>query len=104
MIYELLASIQKVGKDWRAEAERRRQVAKADPAADALDYCAGELEAHCALLRAECVTVTVEQYAAAHQVSVQTVRNWIHSGELPAEKTTRGYRVAPTAVRMAKAS
>ncbi|HTG26087.1 MAG TPA: helix-turn-helix domain-containing protein [Reyranella sp.] len=104
MIYELLASVQSVSRDWRAEAERRRKVAKSDPVADALDWCAGELDTRCAMLKAECATVSVEQYAAAHGIAEQTVRNWIHQGQLPAERAGRGYRIAPNAVRLEKAS
>jgi excisionase family DNA binding protein len=104
MLYELLDSVQTVSRGWRSEAERRRKVAKADPVAEALDFCAGELESHCTLLRAEYATVSVEQYANANNASVQTIRNWIHDGTLPAERTARGYRIAPNAVRMKQAS
>jgi DNA-binding transcriptional MerR regulator len=41
----------------------------------------------------------VDDYAHQKLVTPQTVRNWIRRGQLPAERTAKGYRIARDAQR-----
>jgi excisionase family DNA binding protein len=99
ILLDLLASFETLAKSWRNEAAKRRKVWPEDPTTSAFDYTAGELEQHARELRDGFRTLTVEQYAALHGKSPQTIRNWIHRGELEAEQHGRGYRLSPTARR-----
>lgn len=85
------AILDRLAKKWKAEAGRRKKISAVDPVADAIDYCAAELEV--ALKDAELADafLTVEQYAARVQKSKQTVRGWCRKGKVPAERTPTGY-------------
>jgi hypothetical protein len=67
-----------------------------DPIADTLVHCAEELAEQIRLLETESEWLTPEEYGAQlkPKVSGQTVRNWIHRGELKAEHGTNGYMIA----------
>jgi len=92
----LIGAVRGLANGWRDEAERRRRISRADPVAEALDYCAGELDSELTELESSTATVTVsvEEYAAATGVTPQTVRNWIRSGKLRAMRSAKGYRIA----------
>lgn len=95
-------AVQGVARDWRKEAERRRSISKADPVADTLEYCAGEVVARVRSVGDADNLLTVEQYAAQPDVGVtaQTVRKWIRLGQLAAIETPKGYRVRKDAKRV----
>lgn len=82
---------------YRAEAAQRRKLSKHDPAADALEYAANDLELRIRVLTDPTAERTPEEYAAEKGVSAQTVRNWINAGRLPARKVGRSFRIASSA-------
>lgn len=97
---DLLATdVRDLAFEWRMKAAERRKVSKVDQAADALDFCAGELEQRVQAIESEPTRLTVEQYAKLAHVDVtpQTVRSWIRAGRLPAIETAKGYRISPDA-------
>lgn len=106
MLDTVFASLKSQATAWSTEAERRRQRSHTDPVADTLVNCAAELTEQVRLLETESEWLTPEQYGAQHFpiVSGQTVRNWIHRGELKAEDTPRGYRIARREARRRKRS
>ena len=79
--------VERAANAYRQEAEQRRKLSPHDPAADALDYVARDLTERVRTLADPTATRTVEQFAAEKGVSAQTVRNWIHAGELDAMPT-----------------
>lgn len=90
------AEITRVTQEWTDEAQRRRAISKIDPVADALEHCATDLAQRIENARiADGEWVTVEGYAALPDVDVtpQTVRAWIRSGQLAARPTTKGYLI-----------
>ncbi len=93
------AAARDVAEGWRREADQRRRLSRHDPVADALDYCAAELLDQLRMVDGPAAVRTVEQYAADHGVTPQTVRNWIGRGELEAYRTPHGWRVPRTARR-----
>jgi hypothetical protein len=88
---------EKAADEWATEAKRRRTISKADPIADTLDYCAGDLKKRLenVVVVSDDDRISVEEYAALPNVdrSPQTVRAWIRRGLLPAKSTPRGYRI-----------
>lgn len=84
-------------KDYRREADERRRRWSADPAADLLASVADDLDERAQLLTAAIDTLSPAEYAAqlpaTQRVSEQTVRNWIHRGELDAIEGPHGYRI-----------
>lgn len=96
----IAGTIESVARDWRAEAERRRGISATDPVADTLAYCAGEL-----VNRVHALTFvvkdgqTVDAFAAKHDVTAQTVRQWCRRALVPAQLTSRGWIIAATAER-----
>lgn len=101
MLDTIFAAIKAEAKAWQEEAAQRRTLTSVDAAADALDSCAEKLLKEVHILETESEWLTPEQYGAQHipHVSGQTVRNWIRRGELSAEDTPRGYRIARRAQR-----
>jgi len=91
MIDEAFAQLRGVANGWAQEAARRREISGVDPVADTLTHCASELEELVRELDADLAMISVEDYARAHHVTPQTVRNWIRDGELPAVQTERGH-------------
>jgi len=84
------ASVRGVIAAWRQEVQQRHRVTKVDPAADAMELCASELESELARVEAASKLLTVEQYARATNVSPSSVRRWCLRGELAAERTPAG--------------
>lgn len=99
----VIATIERTAKSWRTEAEERRRISKADPIADTLDYCAGELSERVRAIKTETQFETVEQRAKREHVTPQTVRIWIRKGQLAAEDGPKGYRIPVTAKRLLRA-
>jgi DNA-binding transcriptional regulator YiaG len=89
-----------LAREWREKAEQRRLVSRIDPAADALEFCAGEAIARLRSVEITKQQLTVEQFARLAHINVtpQTVRNWIRSGRLAAVDTIKGYRIAADAI------
>lgn len=106
MLDAVFAAIQTVADGWSKEVTTRRRLTTTDPVADTLEYAAGELAAEVARLREDCRTLTPEQYAElkAGGVTAQTVRNWIHEGELEAYRGPKGWLIPAQAERRKKAS
>lgn len=88
---------------WRTLVRERRQLTSVDPAADALELAAKELEN--ALQEAtEQRMVLVSEYARIRGVGPGTVRKWCLRGEIPgATQDEAGkWRIPSTAIRTAK--
>lgn len=96
-LYRQRAIADSLAREWREEAERRRVISKADPVPDVLEYCAGELATR-ARAAAAIVSVSVEEYATAHRVTAQTVRNWCRAGRLNARETPKGWAIPKDAI------
>lgn len=80
-------------ESYRDEAKKRREISKTDPVADTLEYIAADIAERLKEAEAASETLTVEQYARAEGVSVQTVRAWIRTHQLTATQTGKGYRI-----------
>lgn len=90
----ILSAIAIVPRTWREEVERRRAISKADPVADTLEYCAGEVEQQLRTIERAAPSMTVDQYARAHNVTAQTVRGWCRSEQIPgARQTPKGWLI-----------
>ena len=92
----VVSKVETTSRTWREEAEKRRGISKADPVADTLEYCAGELATVLKIV-AETEYLTVEQFARATGVTAQTVRTWVRENRLAAQTTVKGYRIAKDA-------
>jgi excisionase family DNA binding protein len=95
-----IAAARDMAAVWRREAESRRRVSRQDPVADALEYCAAELIEHLRVVDGLNAVRTVDQFAADHGITPQTVRGWIRRGELQATRTAHGWRIPRSAQRM----
>lgn len=96
-----LSAIAGVSRTWREEVERRRAISKADPIADTLEWCAGEVEQQLRTIERAAPTMTVEQYASAHHVTAQTVRGWCRDELLAgARMTPKGWTIPADARRV----
>lgn len=84
---------------WRQEAAQRRGRTKVDPAADALDSCAAELDATLAAIERDTKPLTVAQYAKQVGAYPGSVRKWIVRGQLTAEKNAAGDWLIPRGAR-----
>jgi hypothetical protein len=106
MLDTVFASIRSQCKAWEKEAAHRRAISSSDPVADTLIWCASELEEAIRLLENDSEWLTPEEYGAQYkpEISGQTVRNWIHRGELKAEHTAKGYRIARRTQRVRRAA
>ena len=102
MTDDVVSAVEGVTSTWRKEAEKRRHISKADPVADTLEYCAGEISSRVKAVQFSDRGLTVEQYAKLPHVSVtaQTIRHWIRTRQLLAIETPKGYRIAADAKRM----
>jgi hypothetical protein len=99
----IAAVVKSTATGWRKEAERRRAISGADPVADTLEYCAGEIAARLADVRDD-EYETVEQRAKREGVTPQTVRIWIRANQLAAEGTAKGYRIRRDARRVRRSA
>lgn len=91
--------MERAAESYANEAERRRALSRHDPVADTLDWVAADLRVRAKTLGDPTARWTVEQYAAEHGVSPQTVRNWIHAGELDYLEERGRFLIPSTAVR-----
>ena len=58
-----------------------------DPAAEALEYAASELEQDLTMLEHGTAYLTTTEYAVLHGIrSSQTVRNWCRRGQMPGRR------------------
>ena len=90
---------------WTKETERRREISRLDPVADTLEHCANEMGELLNSLENSSEWLTPEEYALTvkpRPVSAQTVRNWIHRGELKASDSARGFIIHRSARRVRK--
>lgn len=101
----VVSAVVGVTRTWADEAKKRRAISKTDPVADTLEYCAGELESRLRAVQDD-NRLSVEQYAKLPHVDVtpQTVRGWIRTGQLQALDTPKGYRIAPDAKRLRRSA
>lgn len=97
----VLSAVEGVTRTWIQEADKRRRISRADPVADTLEYCAGEIASRLRAVHSD-NRLSVEQYAKLSHISVtpQTIRTWIRTGQLQAIETPKGYRIAPDAKRL----
>lgn len=95
-----VAAVEGVTKGWKEEAEKRRRISRADPIADTLEYCAGELAARIKSAQSAETRLTVAQYASRAKVTPQTVCNWIRKGQLPAIDGPKGYLISADSKRV----
>jgi len=84
---------------WRTKADGRRELDPNDVPANTLVHCAGELDEEVVGLRELTDLLSVEQWASHHDVTPQTVRNWIKAGKLEVFETARGVRIPRKARR-----
>jgi hypothetical protein len=103
---DVVSAVEGVTRTWKLEAEKRRHISKADPVADTLEYCAGEIASRVKAVQFSDRGLTVEQYAKLPHVGVtaQTVRHWIRTRQLLAIETPKGYRIAADAKRMRRSA
>lgn len=80
---------------WTEEADRRLQVAASDPVAQAIAYCASELEDRLRDLESRTQLLSVAAYADLHSLTAPTVRRWCDRGEIEAEKRADGDWLIP---------
>jgi MerR family regulatory protein len=90
-----IAAVRAVVNGWKEEAERRRRISKVDPAADVLEYCAGELTTQLDQATSAKAYDTVEEFARDVGVTPQTVRTWCRRKLIAAVPTPNGYRIRP---------
>jgi excisionase family DNA binding protein len=97
-----ISALRTLAREMEEEAKSRRKLTPTAPdaVAEACDYWAGRAATRAEELEREGATLTPAQFAALHNVTEQTVRNWIRRGELTAEPTASGYRIARSAVRV----
>ncbi len=93
------AEIERAAESYRQEASQRRKLSPHDPAADALEYVARDLVERARIVGDPTSFRSVEAYAAEQGVSAQTIRNWIHAGELEARPKGRGWEIPAGARR-----
>lgn len=96
--------IERAAATYRQDAAARRRMSKHDPVADTLEYIADDLEERANRLADPTSLRSVEEYAAEHSVAPQTVRNWIHAGELESVPDAKGFKVPAGAVRSRRRS
>jgi excisionase family DNA binding protein len=104
MTHPIASPLQHLAAAWEEESGRRLRVTKTDPAAEALAFCASELRVTLREALAAAHWLSVEQTAARLGVQPVTIRKWIKRGELAAESTPHGYRVAADATRKVRAA
>jgi hypothetical protein len=91
--------MERAAETYRQDASSRRRLSKHDPVADTLEYIAADLEERASRLADPTALRSVEEYAAEHNVAPQTVRNWIHAGELESVSDAKGFKVPAAAIR-----
>lgn len=100
----LSAAVSGVTRSWKQEAEERRRISKVDPIADTLDYCAGEIAARLKSVQETVRRLTVEQFAQRHDVTPQTVRNWIKAERIFAIETPKGWSISADQIPLKKSA
>ncbi len=93
------SEIERAAASYREEAAQRRKLSAHDPAADALEFVARDLTERARVLGDPTALRTVEEYAAEHHRSAQTIRNWIRAGELEARPNGRSWLIPASATR-----
>jgi hypothetical protein len=105
MLDIVLETVEGVARTWRQDAARRREEWLHDPVAGARERDAQELEAVVQQLRDDTRMLTPEQYAPLVHKSVQTIRRWCRTGQLPCTRDEAGdYLINPSAKRRLRAS
>jgi DNA-binding transcriptional regulator YiaG len=101
----VVSAVEGVTRTWVDEAKKRRGISKVDPIADTLEYCAGELASRIRAIQSD-NRLTVEQFAKLPHINVtpQTVRTWIRTGQLQAQETPKGYKIAADAKRLRRSA
>jgi hypothetical protein len=104
MLAIIPTSLRDIPARWRTQVAERRRLTVVDPAADALERAAKELESAIDEAAALGRMVTVEEYATPRGIGPGTVRKWCIRGEMPgATKNDAGKWLIPvTAVRPPK--
>lgn len=89
---------------WRSLVRERRQLTSVDPAADALELAAKELEQAIDAAQDESRLLTTTEYAKVRRVGAGTVRKWCLRGELPGATLSEAnaWLIPSTASRKAK--
>lgn len=82
MIARVWADFRQLADAWQKDADRRRAVFEADPAAGALDYAAAELREKVRLLEGSTLMLTTTEFGQQHGACAQTVRGWCARGLL----------------------
>lgn len=103
MLDAVYAAMRKIADEWKSDAAKRKKLTATDPVADALEYCADEVIDQIQTLKLNKHTLTVKEYADMKGKSPQTIRNWIHRGELDAAQVDGDFRIPSNAVRQAAA-
>lgn len=85
--------VERAAESYRREAGQRRRHSPHDPVADTLEFVANDLIERARLLSDPTTLRSIEAYAAEHQVSAQTVRNWIRAGKLEAVPRGRTFLI-----------
>lgn len=83
MLAVIPSPIREIPDRWRTLVRERRSLTAVDPAADALERAANELDAAIAKAADADRMVTPEEYAKPRGIGPATVRKWCRAGELP---------------------
>lgn len=75
--------VKQLAESWRARVKERRALTLVDPAADALERAASELDAAIAESQSESRLVGSVEFARARGVLPSTVRKWCARGDIP---------------------
>lgn len=104
MLAVIPTSLRDIPARWRQRVAERRVLTSVDPAADALELAAKELEDAITKAAAVDAMITVEEYANPRGIGPATVRKWCARGEMPgAAKNDAGHWMIPVhAVRPRK--
>lgn len=103
MMLDPAAEVRAWADDYERDAAERRRRWAADPLADMSEFVAADLRERAKRFAAAAETLSPAEYAAAmpadQRVTEQTIRNWIHRGELDAIDGPHGYRIPKGARR-----
>lgn len=104
MLAVIPSPLREIPDRWRALVRERRTLTAIDPAADALEKCARELEDAMTEAANAGRMLTPEEYAAPRGISPASVRKWCRAGEMPgATQNEAGkWQIPATAVRPRK--
>lgn len=82
MIDFTLAQIRSLAERWQNEVARRRAITRVDPVADAIAYCARDLEESLRQVEESTAMLTPGEFAQLHRTTSQTVTAWCRSGKI----------------------